>query len=79
MMNSISISTLIGEQLEGIHKWNGTLAASNGSLYAIRYMARRVVQFNPVDKSFLTVPWLIVASESIVDDILFVAAMSIIA
>ena len=43
--------TLVGEELEGKCKWSGTLAAPNGSLYGIPSAARRVVKFNPVDKS----------------------------
>ena len=42
---------LVGEELEGKCKWSGTLAAPNGSLYGIPSAARRVVKFNPVDKS----------------------------
>ena len=46
------ITTLIGEEVEGLfNKWLGTLAAPNGSLYGIPFIARRVAKFNPVDKS----------------------------
>ena len=46
-----ALTTLVGEELEGKCKWSGTLAAPNGSLYGIPSAARRVVKFNPVDKS----------------------------
>ena len=45
------ITTLVGEEVEGYHKWGGTLAAPNGSVYGIPYHARRVVKFNTIDKS----------------------------
>ena len=44
------ITTLVGKKLEGDHKLR-SLAASNGSIYGIPGSARRVVKFNPVDKS----------------------------
>ena len=46
-----SITNLVGEDLGGDSKWKGTLAAPNGSVYAIPARARRVVKFNPVDKT----------------------------
>ena len=49
---SNAITTLVGESLEeGLLKWEGTLAAPNGSVYGIPSAARRVAKFNPVDKS----------------------------
>ena len=45
------ISTLVGEELDGGDKYNGTVAAANGYLYGIPYGARRVIKFNPVEKS----------------------------
>ena len=46
------ITSLVGEKLEGgNHKWGGTLAAPNGSLYGIPNSARRVLKFNSIDKS----------------------------
>ena len=32
-------------------KWQGTLAAPNGSLYGMPHNARGVIKFNPIDKS----------------------------
>ena len=48
-----AISTLIGEKLhEGIGKYWGTVACiNNGCIYGIPLSARRVIKFNPVDKS----------------------------
>ena len=46
------ITTLVGEELEGYSKWTAPLAAPNGFVYGIPADARRVVKFNPVDKSF---------------------------
>ena len=46
------ITTLVGEELEGDSKWIAPLAAPNGFVYGIPAHARRVVKFNPVDKSF---------------------------
>ena len=46
-----AITTLVGKELGGDSKWKGTLAAPNGSLYGIPFSARRVVKFNPIDKS----------------------------
>ena len=43
--------TPVGEELEGDHKWKGTTAAPNGSIYGIPYSARGLVKFNPFDKS----------------------------
>ena len=45
------ITSLLGEKLEGSHKWLGNMSAQNGSVYGIPYRARRVVKFNPVDNS----------------------------
>ena len=52
MVNAI-ISTLVGAELhvDGWREYSGTLAASNGSIYGIPCLARRVVKFNPVDNS----------------------------
>ena len=46
-----AISTLIGVEVEGEDEYAGTLYGNNGSVYAIPYDARRVMKFNPVDKS----------------------------
>ena len=44
-----AISTLVGEEIK--RKCNGLVAAPNGSLYGIPLRARRVIKFNPIDKS----------------------------
>ena len=54
-----AISTLVGEELEeGYHKWHGSVAAPNGSIYGILSRARRVANstpsINPSLKSDLT-------------------------
>ena len=49
--NDKVITNLVGKKLEGGYKWKGTLAAPNGSLYGIPLSSRRVVKFNPLDKS----------------------------
>ena len=46
-----AISTLVGEDLEGCHKWCGNVAGVNGSIYGIPSGAHRVAKFNPLDKS----------------------------
>ena len=47
-----AISSLVGEEFEdGGCKFSGTMAAPNGSLYGIPCEARRVIKFNPIDKS----------------------------
>ena len=45
------ISTLVGEELEGRNRYVGTVAAANSSLYCVPFSARRVVKFDPIDKS----------------------------
>ena len=46
-----AISTLIGKVLKKYDKWSRTLAAPNGYLYGLPKCFRRVVKFNPIDKS----------------------------
>ena len=45
-----AITTLVGEESRS-NRLKGILAAPNGSLYGIPFSARRVVKFNPIDKS----------------------------
>ena len=45
------ITTRVGEKLERHQTWWGTVAAANDSIYGIPFQARRVIKFNPVDKS----------------------------
>ena len=52
MPTSNVITTLVGEELEEeSEKYGETVAAPNGSLYGIPACARKVVKFDPVDKS----------------------------
>jgi len=57
MMES-SLTTLIGNENQGDHKWSSFLDGGDGFLYGIpSYAPRRVVKFNPLRvpaKSFLT-------------------------
>ena len=46
-----AISTLVGEELLGYDKWEGSLAGINGSIYGIPIGSVPIVKFNPVDKS----------------------------
>lgn len=46
-----SIASLIGHRIEGVHKWSGSVTGSDDCIYGIPDGARRVVKFNPVDKS----------------------------
>ena len=46
-----AISTLIGEELEGEGYYGGAVASNNGYIYGIPCSARRVIKFNPLDKS----------------------------
>ena len=47
-----TISSLVGEEFEYQGwKFSGTVAGVDGSLYGIPCEARRVVKFNPLDKS----------------------------
>ena len=44
-----SLTTLI--EIEGDSKWSSFVDGNNGFLYGIPSNARRVVKFNPLDKS----------------------------
>jgi hypothetical protein len=46
------LTTLIGDEIEGYHKWSAFVDGEDGFVYLIPYTARRVGKFNPVDKSF---------------------------
>jgi len=46
-----SLTTLIGDEIQGRQKWNTFVDGKNGFFYGIPCNARRVVKFNPVDKS----------------------------
>jgi hypothetical protein len=52
IMPEHSLTTLIGnEMMEGGNKWNDFVDGKDGFLYGIPCYARRVVKFNPIDKS----------------------------
>jgi hypothetical protein len=46
-----SLTTLIGDEIEGDDKWSTFVDGKNGFFYGIPCDARRVVKFNPLDKS----------------------------
>ena len=47
-----SLTTLIGDEIQvNSDKWSSFVDGKNGFLYGIPSNARRVVKFNPVDKS----------------------------
>ena len=46
-----SLTTLIGDEIQGQYKWSAFVDGKNGFFYGIPYYARRVVKFNPLDKS----------------------------
>jgi hypothetical protein len=45
------LATLIGDEIQGGEKWNDFVDGGDGFLYGIPCNARRVVKFNPLDKS----------------------------
>jgi streptogramin lyase len=45
------LTTLIGDEIEGWEKWSSFVDGEDGFFYGIPYNARRVVKFNPLDKS----------------------------
>jgi hypothetical protein len=53
-----SLTTLIGAEIqgregrEGREKWSDFVDGGDGFFYGIPFDARRVVKFNPLDKSF---------------------------
>ena len=50
-MTESSLTTLIGDEIEGDNKWNAFVDGGDGFFYGIPSHARRVVKFNPLDKS----------------------------
>jgi hypothetical protein len=50
MMES-SLTTLIGDEIEGGMKWSSFVDGGDGFFYGIPYDARQVAKFNPLDKS----------------------------
>jgi hypothetical protein len=51
IMRLPSITTLIGDGIQGYDKWSSFVDGGDGFLYGIPYNARRVVKFDPLDKS----------------------------
>jgi hypothetical protein len=45
------LTTVIGYNIQGEHEWSTFVDGGDGFLYGIPYHARRVVKFNPIDKS----------------------------
>jgi hypothetical protein len=50
-MEESSLTTLIGDEIQGDDKWNAVVDGGDGFFYGIPFDARRVVKFNPLDKS----------------------------
>ena len=50
-MAETSITTFVGPHIEEDDKWSKFVDGGDGLLYGIPYSARRVVKFNPLDKS----------------------------
>jgi len=46
-----ALSPLVGPRIEGVGKWSVSVLGADDCIYGIPYNARRVVKFNPVDKS----------------------------
>jgi hypothetical protein len=51
-MAESSLTTLIGDEIQGRDKWSDFVDGGDGFFYGIPFDARRVVKFNPLDKSF---------------------------
>jgi hypothetical protein len=51
MMESSLLTTLIGDEIQGDLKWSAFVDGGDGFFYGIPFNARRVVKFNPLDKS----------------------------
>ena len=54
-MTEPSLTTLIdiGDELQGDDKWRDFVDGGDGFFYGIPFNARRVVKYNPLDKSFI--------------------------
>jgi hypothetical protein len=46
-----SVTTLVGNEIEGREKWHSSVRGADDCIYGIPGSARRVVKFNPVDNS----------------------------
>jgi hypothetical protein len=52
IMTESSLTTFIGDEIEGRRQWSAFVDGGDGFLYGIPSSARRVVKFDPLDKSF---------------------------
>jgi hypothetical protein len=50
-MSESSLATLIGDEIQGDHKWCSFVDGGDGFFYGIPFNARRVMKFNPLEKS----------------------------
>jgi hypothetical protein len=51
IMAESSLTALIGDEIQGDLKWSNFVDGGDGFFYGIPFNARRVVKFNPLDKS----------------------------
>jgi hypothetical protein len=51
IMTDPSLTTLIGDEIQGDRKWSAFVDGGDGFFYGIPSSARRVVKFDPLDKS----------------------------
>ena len=50
-MRFSSVTTLVGNEIEGNYKWSSSVTGAGGCVYGIPYDARHVGKFNPIDMS----------------------------
>ena len=50
-MTEPSLTTLVGDEIEDFDNWSAFVDGNDGFFYGIPFDARRVVKFNPLDKS----------------------------
>ena len=48
---SISITSLVANEMKGDDKWDGSVRGADGCIYGVPFCARRVLKFNPADNS----------------------------
>ena len=51
-MTEPSLTTLVGDEIEDFDNWSAFVDGNDGFFYGIPFDARRVMKFNPLDKSF---------------------------
>ena len=54
-LGSHAITRLVGNEIQGRDKWSVCVAGRDGWVYGIPWNARRVVKFNPVDDTMITI------------------------